>query len=151
MTTRFTRSRNASARSSLLADIRIAEAMHHGVITCDPDLPLNVVARIMAAHRIHCVVVPAEDEDPAWGVVSDLDLVDAAYGGALAERLAGETAATSMLTVAPTDTLERAAQLMHEYRKSHVIVADPGSNAPIGVLSTLDVADAIAELVSWEV
>ena len=49
------------------------------------------------------------------------------------------------LTVSTSDTLERAAQLMHQYRESHVVVVDPASNAAVGVVSTLDVADALAE------
>jgi CBS domain-containing protein len=144
MTTTYTRTHSAPARS--LADVRVAEAMHQGVIKCAHDAPLSVVARVMAAHRIHCVVVPTAHEPETWGIVSDLDLIDAVYAGELADRTAGETAASSTLTVHPGDTLERAAQLMHEYRESHVVVIDQASTGAIGVISTLDVADALAEI-----
>ena len=140
MTTTYTRDRSGPART--LADIRVTEAMHHGVIKCAADSHLPVVARVMAAHRIHCVAVPAEHEPQGLGIVSDLDLVDAVYAGELA---AGETSASCTLTVHPADTLERAAQLMHEYRESHVVVVDPATNAAVGVVSTLDIADALAE------
>ena len=37
--------------------ITVADAMHRGIVTCDVDAPLGAVARMMSAHRIHCVVV----------------------------------------------------------------------------------------------
>jgi len=146
MTTTFTRTRRASARAVSLADIRVADVMHRGVITCERDAPLAVVARVMAAHRIHCVVVPTGDEPGSWRIVSDLDVVEAASADDLAERTVAEMAASNVLTVSSIDTLERAAQLMHERRERHLVVLDPASRAPVGVLSTLDVADAIAEI-----
>jgi CBS domain-containing protein len=148
MTITFTRTR--AEASAGLADVPVHDAMHRGVIGCGAEVPLSVVARVMAAHRIHCVVVPTMQASNAWGIVSDLDLVDAVCAGELTERTAGETAASRTLAVSPRDTLERAAQLMHEYRESHVVVVDPAANAAIGVLSTLDVADALAELTTAE-
>ena len=35
----------------------VSDVMHEGVVTCDVDEPLTSVARTMAQHRIHCVVV----------------------------------------------------------------------------------------------
>jgi CBS domain-containing protein len=146
LTTTFTRTRRSSAGPASLADTRVAEAMHRGVVKCDASAPLSVVARIMAAHRIHCVVVRTAGEPEAWGVVSDLDLVDAVCTGELTERTAGETAGGRELCLSARDTLERAARLMHESRETHVVIVDPRSNAAVGVLSTLDVADALAEI-----
>jgi CBS domain-containing protein len=148
MTSTFTRTR-AEAMTGL-TDVRVRDAMHPGVITCGADVPLSVVARVMAAHRIHCVVVPTAQASKAWGIVSDLDLVDAVCAGELTQRTAGKTAASCTLTVDAADTLERAATLMHEHRESHVVVVDPASRAAIGVISTLDVADALAELTTME-
>ena len=148
MTPTYTRIHPNATRA--LADVQVAEAMHRGVIKCAEDAPLSVVARVLAAHRIHCVVVPTAREGDEWGIVSGLDLVDAAFAGELADRTAGETAASCTLTVGPRESLARAAQLMHEYRESHVIVVDPRTNAALGVVSTLDVADVLAELESKE-
>ena len=82
----------------------------------------------------------------AWGVVSDRDLVAVAAAGGLDERTAGATAATSPLAVGPAETLERAAQLLAEHGVGHLVVVDPRTVRPIGVLSTLDVARAAAGL-----
>jgi CBS domain-containing protein len=133
-----------------LAAIGVAEAMHAGVLTCPLDTPLPDVARMMALYRIHAVVVFGEDGDDLdgpglWGVVSDLDLVQAAVTGDAEDRTARGTAVTPVLTIAPEDTLRRAAQLMTEHEVAHLVVVDRETARPVGVLSTLDVARALAE------
>jgi CBS domain-containing protein len=97
--------------------IRVAEAMHHGVLTCSRDTSLADVAGLMARRRVHCIVVTDEPEnaDSLWGVVSDLDLVAAAGVRDLDEQTAEASAATAALTVSPEETLQRAAQLMTEH------------------------------------
>jgi len=129
--------------------LRVAEAMHAGVISVTSDTPLVEVAVIMSEQRIHCIVVTNSPEDPAaagnlWGIVSDLDLAAAAEGD-LTGRTAGGTAATPLVFVAPDDTLTRAAQLMTEHSSAHLIVVDPLAGEPVGVISTLDVARVMAE------
>lgn len=129
---------------SILDSTRVADVMHQGVVTCSLYAPMSSVARTMTANRIHCVVVwnePARDEAAElWGVVSDLDLVRIASTEDLSERTAGGSAATPALMVAPGDSLRRAAQLMAEYEVTHLVVVDPKSAKPVGVLSTLDLA-----------
>ena len=132
-----------------LTRIRVAEAMHPGLITCPPETSLRTVARIMASHRVHCVIVFGVEEDEGeghvWGIVSDLDLV-AAIGPGLDDRTAGGTAASPLVTVEPGETLERAAQLMREYSTSHLVVVDQISERPLGVISTIDLAHAVSGL-----
>jgi CBS domain-containing protein len=121
----------------------VADAMHPGVITCPHDAPLREVARMMAAHRVHCVVVFDEGDEPgpgSWGIVSDLDLAAGLSEGALDERTAGQIAASPVVTVSASETLGRAAQLMAEHSSAHLVVVDPGTGLPVGVLSTLDLA-----------
>jgi CBS domain-containing protein len=128
-----------------IAGLKVAEAMHVGVHACDRDAPLTEVAATMAREAIHCVVVESgsgEGGEP-WGVVSDLDLVAAATVRALDEQTAGGSAATPLVMVALTETLERAAQLMTEHGTSHLLVVDPAVRRPVGVLSTIDIATAL--------
>jgi CBS domain-containing protein len=132
-----------------LAEITVSETMHPSVLTCPLETPLRDVARMMALYRIHAVVIYGEDTDDLngpglWGVVSDLDLVQAAASGELEDRTAGGTAVTPVLTIAADDTLQRAAQLMTEHDVSHLVVVDRDSAQPVGVLSTLDLARALA-------
>lgn len=134
---------------SALSQIKVAEVMHRGVLTCPLETPLRAVARMMALYRIHAVIVFGEEGDDVpgaglWGVVSDLDLVQAASAGGFEDRSARGTAVTPVLTIAPEDTLERAAQLISEHEVTHLVVVDGGAGRPVGVLSTLDLAQALA-------
>ena len=131
-----------------LESMRVADVMHKGVFTCSLHAPLSTVARIMAAHRVHAVVVwnePSRNEPPQlWGVVSDLDLIKIAGVEDTSERTAGESAATPALMVARDETLARAAQLMTEHDVSHLVVIDRHTTKPVGVISTLDLAEVLA-------
>ena len=133
-----------------LASATVADAMTAGVINCTPETPLSEVARIMARYRIHSVFVydHGDDDDETselWGVVSDLDLVAAAWAG-VDERTAGGSAVAPLVTVRSDDRLEQSAQLMAEHGVSHLAVMDEMSGRPVGVLSSLDIARVIAEL-----
>jgi CBS domain-containing protein len=120
--------------------------MHHGVLSCDREAPLSEVAETMARKVVHCVVVEngSADPGPPWGIVSDLDLVAAATVRELDEQTAGGSAASPVVIVGPDETLERAAQLMTEHGTTHLVVVDPRTRRPAGVLSTLDIAATLA-------
>lgn len=124
----------------------VDDEMRHGLIACAPDTPLRDVARMMTSNHVHAVIVVAHETDgdtTPWGVVSDVDVLAAAergIGGVTAREVAG----TPVVMVAPGDPLERAAQLMREYATSHLIVVDPATGQPVGVISTLDIAGALA-------
>jgi CBS domain-containing protein len=120
-------------------DARVRDAMTPGVISCAPETPLRTVARMMATYRVHAVIVFDEDD---WRIVSDLDLVGAAT--AADDRTAGSVSATPLVSVSPDETLGRAAQLMAEHESAHLVVRELGADRPIGVISTLDIARALA-------
>jgi CBS domain-containing protein len=124
-----------------LARLTVRDAMQLGLFECGPDTSVEELARTMAEKRIHCVVVAADDG--TWGIVSDLDLMRALAPGA-GGATAGELAATDLVVVRPTDTLEHAAQLMAEHDNAHLVVASPDTGRPAGMLSTLDVAHTVA-------
>lgn len=123
----------------------VADYMHPGVLACATETPLADVARMMARHSIHCVVVLGiETEAQAWGVVSDLDMIEIAAAGSVDGCTAGECAAGPTVVVHPGDTLTRAAQLMAENGVAHLLVGKADHGRPLGVLSTLDLARALA-------
>jgi CBS domain-containing protein len=124
----------------------VAEAMHAGVVTCSPATPLHLVAQMMVAHKIHCVVVWGDEEPDAegvWGVVSDVDLIEVGATEDVGTRTAGGSARSPAVMIRPEASLRRAAQLMREHSTSHLIVVDKREH-PIGVVSTLDVAAFLA-------
>jgi CBS domain-containing protein len=145
MTTTF----QPSHRIRSLEELRVMDAMHPGMVTCPPDTPLRTVARMMASYRIHAILVHA-DEDASdgerWGVVTDTDLVRVAREVDLDEVAAGRIAGTPVLVVTTVDPLEHAIQLMVEHEVTHLVVVERHSARPLGILSTLDVARALAGL-----
>lgn len=115
--------------------------MRLGVVSCPPDTPLREVARIMATYRIHSVVVTAMPKGAPLRVIS---AVDVAAGAATPDAPAHTVARTKVLTVNPENPLERAAQLMAEHDVAHLVVVQPHSGDPVGIVSALDVAGALA-------
>ena len=130
-----------------IAQHTVGEVMRQGVVACAPDTPLTEVARLMSEHRIHCVVVGGLTEDPhgtrlVWGVVSDLDLARALLGEP--EATAGQVAATEPVIASPRDTLDDVARAMSDHDVAHLVVVDDKGADPVGVVSTLDLARAVA-------
>jgi len=125
-----------------LDSARVEDVMHPGVYTCSFETPIATVARMMATHRVHCVVGfgdVTEDDTRVWGLVSDHDVVGAAATD-FEHRTAGGSAATEAVTIGPRKGVRRAAELMSEHGLSHLLVVEPGSDRPLGVISTLDIA-----------
>jgi CBS domain-containing protein len=83
-------------------------------------------------------------QDPLiWGIVSDLDLLDAATDpgrSATAANLAREP----VISVRSTTSVHDAAKAMVQYGAAHVVVVDDERRTPLGILSTLDVAGVLA-------
>src|SRR5207247_2178611 len=100
--------------------------MTRGLLSCGLRTPLAAVARMMAEHRVHAIVVmlrDREDERRPWGVISDLDLIDAAADDRLDDP-ASAAAETPVVFVRPDWPLSRAAKLMSERRANHLLVVD---------------------------
>ena len=105
------------------------------------------VAQTMATHHVHCVVTAGIATDAAgadhlvWGLISDMDLVRAAQLG-IEGQTAEDVARSEPITVDPSTLLATATRLMDVHGTSHLIVVNNG--APVGVLSSLDIAGALA-------
>lgn len=132
-----------------LDEVTVSDVMHAGVIVCAPESPLSYAAKLMTHHRIHAVVVMGDDEEGGlWGVVSDTDILSAFARPELVASYAGALAQTPIVTVSPSDGVTRAAELMRRHRVSHLLVTV--RNRPVGVISTLDLARALAAGVGTE-
>ena len=126
----------------------VADAMHPGILACDPDAPVTEVARMMATHHVHCIVVmglsqETERETSVWGIISDLGLVRAGIRSG-AEQTAKEIAVAPIGMVDPTTPLREVAELMASHGASHVVVANRETQRPVGMISTLDIAGVLA-------
>ena len=123
----------------------VADAMRHGVIGCPRDMPLRGVARMMASHHVHSVVVTGRELDAAgqprkraWGVVTDLNVTGSA--AAIDALTAGDVAVAAVPVVQPDTPLADAARVMTEEGVAHLVVVSSESGEPVGVISTLDIA-----------
>ena len=121
----------------------VSVAMHPGILACEPDASLPEVAQMMATYQVHCAaVVGVSHEEPrcgVWSVISDLDLVRAGIrdGEAPSARVIAQQ---PLVTVEPSLPLREAGELMLANGVSHLVVIEPGTERPIGILSTADVA-----------
>lgn len=128
-------------------ELTVGDVMHPGVIVAAPESPLRYVARLMARHRVHTVVVIGDDEEGGvWGIVSDTDLLRAIVRGELDAHTAGAMAFTPVVTILRSDSVERAAQEMSDHAATHLVVVAAGGQ-PVGMISTLDLACAAAAAV----
>jgi CBS domain-containing protein len=129
-----------AAQDTHLMALTVSDVMSPGVLGCPPWAPLRMVARIMVVHEVHAVaLLDAPEEPPAivndLGVLGTHEKVDAACAA---------DAASWPAIVAPGDPLLAATAAMAARDQSHVLVVEPGSPVPAGVLSTLDFAAALA-------
>jgi CBS domain-containing protein len=132
-----------------LGSMPVSEAMHLGLISCSFESSLRTAATLMATHRVHAILVTAHGEDRLpdggpWAIVTDADLLRAAETADLDEVSVRTIATMPVHTVATNEPLTSAAELMAKQNVSHVVVIEPRSSRPLGVLSTLDVARALA-------
>jgi len=125
----------------------VADAMHPGILTCEPDVGVNEVAQMMATHHVHCVAVVGvshgRPECYVWGIVSDLDLLGAGIAGGPG-LTARDLANQPVIAVKATTPLREAGQLMLQHGVSHLVVSDPETQRPTGIISTLDIAGVLA-------
>lgn len=111
------------------------------VLTCGPESSVREVARTMADHRVHAVIV-CGIEGEAWSAVSARDLMLVPPVEAFARRIR-DVAATEALTVAADAPLDEAARLLAEHDVDHAIVLDD-DDRPVGIVSSLDVVRRLA-------
>jgi len=126
----------------------VGDAMHPGIVSCPPDARLTDVARLMATHHVHSVAVMRisggdQEGRSVWGLISDLDLMRAGIRLG-SEELASGLALEPVISVRPTMPLTQAGEAMLKHGVSHIIVVDPTTQRPTGVLSTLDIIGVLA-------
>jgi CBS domain-containing protein len=121
----------------------VGDVMRAGLITCQPETRLRGIAQAMAANHVHTIVVVdpgAEDPTGSWRVIHDVDLLQLAITrpDARAREIASEPVLISV-----EEPATRAAELMAENRTRHLLATDD-EGRPIGVVSSLDLAAALA-------
>ena len=138
----------SSAGADPLSSTSVLTVMQMGVVSCNPGVSILTIARCMVQRHIHCVAVAgvgaggSREGHFEFGLVDDMDIVQAANRRALAES-AGSIAVDAPLAVTEGDSIEHAARMMVDEAARHAVVI--GSNGlPSGMISTRDLAWMLA-------
>ena len=140
---------SSSGDSPMLARLAVRDVMHEGLVACEADASVTELARLMAMHRIHCILVRGTSYDASgaervWGIVSDFDLLRAGVRTD-GTRPAGTIAHTPMFMVDASAPIAEAAELMLVHGVSHLVVVESADPTPVGVVSTIDIAAGLAD------
>lgn len=127
-----------------MAEMRVRDWMHEGVIVCDPETPLPQVADAMKAHRISALVV-VDTAGLAIGVISKTDLANASFVQPYMRHWRGMTArhlmTSPVISVSAATPLVEALDLLKTRKIHRLVVTEPvpGGERPVGILSLTDV------------
>lgn len=108
------------------------------LFTASPDVTLMEIARLLAEHRVGCIVI-MDDDGKALGIVSERDIVRAiAKSGTKVLHEPVDTIMTkAVVTCREADTIDRLMSEMTSRRFRHMPVIDRGRL--IGLVSIGDV------------
>ena len=120
-----------------MAERRVKDIYHKGVIFCRPDTPLQEVVRVMADTDIHAIVVAEKEGAEPMGVVSHTDAI-AHYGEDRSQIKASDVMTSHVITVSEEATIPEAVQKMLESHIHRLVVVDE-KGVPLGILSTTDI------------
>jgi CBS domain-containing protein len=117
-----------------------------GVITTTANKSLLDIAKLLAQHRIGCIVIVGDDEE-LRGIISEHDLIRAIGQGSpkVLNKPVSEFMTTPVVTVRKTDTYDWLMSEMTTHRFRHLPVVERGrliGIVSIGDLVKVHVADA---------
>jgi CBS domain-containing protein len=130
-------------------DRTVGEVMHHGVLTCLQETPIQDVAQQMTEHDVSALVV-VNEQGSMVGLISRTDLVNARlyeqYWKNWQELKAMNIMVSDVVNVKTSETIRVASKLMMERKIHRVVVIEETDNGrkPIGVLSITDLVREIA-------
>jgi CBS domain-containing protein len=128
-----------------MAEKKVRDWMHRGVITCRRETPVQEVAKTMEAKDISALVV-VDTQGDAVGVISRTDLVNARFVQPYLKHWRGMSAEHLMskpvISVSPDTGIGEAARRLQEKRIHRLVVVEEsdGHIRPLGILSVTDLA-----------
>ena len=110
--------------------------MRPGVVTVSRSTTLAAVARVMREHRVHGVLVCADDgELLGWVTARGLLRHDAPSWGRVS---AGQAISEPCISIVPSEKVSAAIDAMVAADVSRLAVRRPGSHTPDGVVAEID-------------
>ncbi len=132
-----------------MAQIRVADIMHVGIISCPSETSVEDAIALMQNYRIHAVIVV---DGPGYlaGIVSQTDMLNAWQDGSTYQQVmhgpVGAVMTRSVITCLPQMELDRAIKLLNRHRIHRLVVVEERNDGrfwPVGVLSMTDIVRAI--------
>lgn len=120
-----------------MAERRVGDIYHKGIIFCKPDTPLQEVVQVMADSDIHAVIIAEGEGTQPLGMVSHTDAI-AHYGEDLSRIRAADVMSRGVITIAKNASVAEAARKMVESHTHRLVVVDE-DGTPLGILSTTDI------------
>lgn len=128
-----------------MAEKKVRDWMHQGVISCRRETPVEEVARTMEAKDVSALVV-VDDQGDAVGVISRTDLVNARFVQPYLKHWRGMAAehlmSNPVISVSPDTGISEAVRRLKEKRIHRLVVVEEsaGHVRPVGILSVTDLA-----------
>jgi CBS domain-containing protein len=129
------------------ADLTVRDLMHHGVIACKPDDPLDDVIEIMREARVSAIVV-LDEQKHMEGILSTTDLARAFASAPdrsqLPEIFPYHLMTRDVLVTWPDEPLIQATDRMlsHSVHRLVVVESESKRTQPVGILSLTDLTRA---------
>lgn len=127
-------------------ELRVRDLMTVEPVTIRDNAPLTVAHRLMRQHGVSGLPVVNVDRDLV-GVLSRTDVMTAA-GGPESDARQGISVTSTMtspgLEIEADASLAAAAARMEQHHVHRLVVVEPDSGHPIGILSTSDLVPSIA-------
>lgn len=124
---------------------KVLNRLGQDLVTCRPEDTVETFAQLLASHRIGAVPVRDMNGNLA-GIVSERDIVRAfakSGGDDIRTLIVQDIMTDRVVTVEPSDTMERARQLMTKHGVRHLpVVRD---SKIIGILSIRDMLETRLE------
>jgi acetoin utilization protein AcuB len=119
--------------------MRVAEIMTRGVLTVRPTAPAGEAYELMQRKRIHHLVVT--DGSNVLGVLSERDAGGRAGASVRAKSTVADLMTPHVVTIAPAETIRRAAGLMRGRTIGCIPVVDDGRL--VGIVTVSDLLDLL--------
>jgi len=122
----------------------VADIMEKRVLAVDLNSKVKDCAESMAKRGVSSAVIVQGGN--AIGIVTERDLVSKVMSEGLdgSKVLVRDIMSTPLITVGPSATMTKAAEVMAEYRIRRLVVIDPNGNL-VGIITAGDIARVIAE------
>jgi CBS domain-containing protein len=134
------------ARASTMRQT-VSDVMSRGMVVCRRETTVAQAARTMTERRSRALLI-VDPSGTALGVVSGWDLLNTlhARGERAAELTVGELMHPPLM-IRPGASLREAADMMISNHVHRLVVIDPSEpeSFPLGVISTFDIVDEMAE------